>query len=158
MGNCSLSVDVRKIPIDDLLKLGGNRILLPITLDRGGTALLKLFPIKRGLFISAVIPILNLSKTCSTFRCHGCATENSGLSLVDGDSMPPNKSGFFTVGRYVGKLGDVMDGKTYILLTKNEGIVYKRLNKNGKNALVLHLDNTYYKSYEVKALEILEIW
>jgi hypothetical protein len=77
---------------------------------------------------------------------------------VDGDSMPPDKSGFFTVGRYVEKLGDVMDGKTYILLTKNEGIFYKRLNKNGKNALVLHLDNTYNKSYEVKALEIHEIW
>ena len=51
-----------------------------------------------------------------------------------------------------------MDGKTYILLTKSEGIVYKRLNKNGKNALMLHSDNAYYKSYDVKASEILEIW
>jgi hypothetical protein len=47
------------------------------------------------------------------------------------DSMPPHKSGFFIVGRYV--KSDVMDGKTYILLTKNEGIVYKRLNKTEKN-------------------------
>jgi hypothetical protein len=33
------------------------------------------------------------------------------------------------------KLGDVMDGKTYILLTKNEGIVYKRLNKTEKKCI-----------------------
>ena len=72
--------------------------------------------------------------------------------------MPPHKSGFYIVGRYIETLGEVRDGKTYILLTKNEGIVYKRLNKNGKNALMLHSDNAYYKSYEVKASEILEIW
>jgi hypothetical protein len=44
------------------------------------------------------------------------------------------------------------------IVDENEGIVYKRLNKNGKNALVLHSDNAYYKPYEVKASEILEIW
>jgi hypothetical protein len=51
-----------------------------------------------------------------------------------------------------------MDGKTYIIVTKTEGIVYKRLNKNGKNALMLHSDNTVYLPYVVKASEILEIW
>jgi transcriptional regulator with XRE-family HTH domain len=132
-----LSVDVRKIPMDDLLKLGDNRILLPITVDREGDSF-----IENLQHIS--LPWLRNGK----FRAFP----------VDGDSMPPHKSGFFIVGRYVEKLGDVMDGKTYILLTKNEGIVYKRLNKNGKNALVLHSDNAYYKSYEVKASEILEIW
>jgi hypothetical protein len=35
--------------------------------------------------------------------------------------------------------------------------VYKRLNKNGKNALMLHSDNTIYLPYEIKASEILEI-
>ena len=71
--------------------------------------------------------------------------------------MPPHKEGSFIVGKYVEKLGDVMDGKTYILLTKNDGIVYKRLNKNGRN-LTLQSDNRVYRPYEVKASEILEIW
>jgi hypothetical protein len=34
-----LSVDVQKIPIEDLLKLGDNRILLPITVDQQGKIL-----------------------------------------------------------------------------------------------------------------------
>jgi hypothetical protein len=34
-----LSVDVQKIPIEDLLKLGDNRILLPITVDQQGKTL-----------------------------------------------------------------------------------------------------------------------
>jgi hypothetical protein len=45
---------------------------------------------------------------------------------------PPHKKGSFIVGQYVERLGDVMDGK-YIVITKSQGIVYKRLNKNGRN-------------------------
>jgi hypothetical protein len=44
------------------------------------------------------------------------------------------------------------------VITKSQGIVYKRLNKNGRNALMLHSDNTIYLPYEIKASEILEIW
>jgi hypothetical protein len=40
---------------------------------------------------------------------------------------------------------------------KSQGIVYKRLNKTEKNALMLHSDNTIYLPYEIKASEILEI-
>jgi hypothetical protein len=50
----------------------------------------------------------------------------------------------------------MLDGKTYIVITKSQGIVYKRL--NGRNALMLHSDNTIYLPYEIKASEILEIW
>lgn len=32
------------------------------------------------------------------------------------------------------------------------------MNKNGKNALLLHSDNSYYPPYEVKVSDILEIW
>jgi transcriptional regulator with XRE-family HTH domain len=155
-----LSVDVRKIPMDDLLKLEDNRILLPITVDAAGDNynFIEIVPQKAraGYLTGYSDPefIENLQHISLPWLRNG----KFRAFPVEGDSMPPHKSGFFIVGRYIEKLGDVMDGKTYILLTKNEGIVYKRLNKNGKNALVLHSDNAYYKSYEVKASEILEIW
>jgi hypothetical protein len=37
-------------------------------------------------------------------------------------------------------------------------MVYKRLNKNKKNALVVESDNSFYPVYEVKVSDILEIW
>jgi hypothetical protein len=77
---------------------------------------------------------------------------------VEGDSMPPHEDGSIIVGRYIERLGDVQDGKTYILITKNEGMVYKRLNKNKKNALVLESDNSFYPNYEVRLSDIIEIW
>jgi hypothetical protein len=77
---------------------------------------------------------------------------------VEGDSMPPHNNGSIIVWRYIEKLGDVKDGRTYILIIKSEGMVYKRLNKNKKNVLVVASDNSFYSVYSVKVFDILEIW
>lgn len=152
-----VSVDLRKIPMDDLLKLGDNRILLPITVDSQGENFIEIIPhkAKAGYTSGYADPefIENLQQISLPFLRNG----KFRAFPVEGDSMPPHKEGSFIVGKYVEKLGDVMDGKTYILLTKNDGIVYKRLNKNGRN-LTLQSDNAVYRPYEVKASEILEIW
>jgi len=152
-----VSVDLRKISIENLLKLEDNRILLPITVDRQGENFIEIVPHKaRAGYISGYSDpefIENLQQISLPFLRNG----KFRAFPVEGDSMPPHKEGSFIVGRYVEKLGDVMDGKTYILLTRNDGIVYKRLNKNGKN-LTLQSDNSVYKPYNVKASDILEIW
>jgi hypothetical protein len=72
--------------------------------------------------------------------------------------MPPHEEGSIIVERYVENLGAVVDGRIYILITKNQGMVYKRLNRNKKNSLVLESDNSYYPNFDVKFSEILEIW
>lgn len=152
-----VSVDLRKISLEDLLRLDDNRILLPITVDRQGENFIEIIPHKaRAGYASGYADpefIENLQQISLPFLRNG----KFRAFPVEGDSMPPHKEGSFIVGKYVEKLGDVMDGRTYILLTKNDGIVYKRLNKNGKN-LTLQSDNKVYKPYEVKASEILEIW
>ena len=152
-----VSVDLRKIPMDDLLKLDDNRILLPITVDKQGENFIEIIPhkAKAGYTSGYADPefIENLQQISLPFLRNG----KFRAFPVEGDSMPPHKEGSFIVGKYVEKLGDVMDGKTYILLTKSDGIVYKRLNKNGRN-LTLQSDNRVYRPYEVKASEILEIW
>ncbi len=47
-----------------------------------------------------------------------------------------------------------------ILVSKNEGIVYKRVQKNGrqKNKLTLISDNPTYHPYTVNAEEVVEMW
>jgi len=152
-----VSVDLRKVAIDDLLKLDDNRILLPITVDSQGENFIEIVPHKaRAGYMSGYADpefIENLQQISLPFLSNG----KFRAFPVEGDSMPPHKEGSFIVGKYVEKLGEVMDGKTYILLTRNDGIVYKRLNKNGRN-LTLQSDNSIYKPYEVKASDILEIW
>jgi len=153
-----LSVDVRKIPVGDLLKLENNRVLLPITVDAHGNNLIEVVTqkAKAGYLNGYSDPeyIESLQQISLPFLGPG---KHRGFP-VEGDSMPPHEDGSIIVGRYIEKLGEVLDGKTYIVITKDNGIIYKRLNKNGKNSLMLNSDNTFFEPYTVKASEILEVW
>lgn len=153
-----LSVDVRKIPFDNLLKLDNNRILLPITVDPAGNDLIEIVTekAKAGYLTGYSDPeyIESLQQVSLPFLGPG---KHRGFP-VEGDSMPPHEPGTIIIGKYIERLGDILDGRTYILITKEEGMVYKRLNKNKKNALVVESDNTFYPAYEIKVSDIIEIW
>jgi transcriptional regulator with XRE-family HTH domain len=153
-----LSVDVRKIPMGDLLELENNRLVLPITVDKNGDNIIEVVTqkVKAGYLNGYADPeyIENLQHISLPFLGPG---KYRGFP-IEGDSMPPHEDGSIVVGRYIEKLGDVKDGRTYILITKSEGMVYKRLNKNKKNALVVASDNRFYPNYEVKVSDIIEIW
>ena len=153
-----LSVDVRKIPIGDLMQLENNRLVLPITVNKDGDNLIEVVTqkVKAGYLNGYADPeyIESLQQISLPFLGSG---KYRGFP-IEGDSMPPHEDGSIVIGRYIEKLGDVKDGRTYILITKNEGMVYKRLNKNKKNALVVASDNRFYPDYEVKVSDIIEIW
>jgi diaminopimelate decarboxylase len=55
---------------------------------------------------------------------------------------------------------DIKDGKTYVVLTQNDGLVYKRLyNKIEKDGTIhLHSDNKAYYPYQIKPEEVFELW
>lgn len=153
-----LTVDIRKIDMDGLIQLDDNRIVLPITVDHKGENVIEIIPHKaRAGYLNGYSDpefIEGLQHVSLPFLGSG----KFRAFPVEGDSMPPHKDGSFIIGRYIEQLGHVTDGRTYILLTKDQGIVYKRLNKNGKNNLVLQSDNTFYAPYTVKASDVLEIW
>ncbi len=79
---------------------------------------------------------------------------------IQGDSMQPLRSGTIIIGKYLATLDEIRNGKTYILLTHSEGIVYKRVFNyiDEKGALFLVSDNKSYSAYEVKAEDVEEIW
>jgi hypothetical protein len=79
---------------------------------------------------------------------------------IVGDSMMPTPSGSVIVGERMQSIEDVKSNQTYIVVSKNDGIVYKRIMKNNKqkNKMTLVSDNPSYQPYSVNADEILEIW
>jgi transcriptional regulator with XRE-family HTH domain len=79
---------------------------------------------------------------------------------IDGDSMPPHQNGSIIIGRYVDSWHEVKNLKTYVVVTKDEGVVYKRiLNKvREKGHLVLMSDNPLYPPSVKKMADIAEIW
>ncbi len=79
---------------------------------------------------------------------------------IIGDSMLPTPSGSVIVGEKVDDLESLKNNTACILVSKNEGIVYKRVQKNGrqKNKLTLISDNPTYHPYTVNAEEVVEMW
>lgn len=79
---------------------------------------------------------------------------------ISGDSMLPLESGTIVVGEYVNQVSDIKNGKTYVLVTRSEGVVYKRvfnyISESGK--LFLVSDNRQYAPYQVDAADVMEIW
>ena len=73
--------------------------------------------------------------------------------------MLPVKDGAFVVAKYVEDINDIKNGRTYIVLTKDDGLVYKRIyNTDDSNSLLLSSDNKAYKPYFVSKENILELW
>ena len=79
---------------------------------------------------------------------------------IVGDSMLPTPSGSVIVGEKIDNPNDVKNNNTYIVISRNEGIVYKRLMKNNrsKNKFTLISDNPEYQPYNINAEDVLELW
>jgi len=79
---------------------------------------------------------------------------------ISGDSMLPLKPGTIIIGEYMDEIKNIKNGKTYILLSREEGIVYKRVfnyvTDTGK--LFLVSDNKMYSPYQIDAKDIIEVW
>lgn len=78
---------------------------------------------------------------------------------ISGDSMLPLQSGTIIIGKYIESLDDIKNSQTYVVVTQSEGVVYKRLEYDKNLAsLTLKSDNKTYHSYQVDAVDVVEIW
>ena len=79
---------------------------------------------------------------------------------IIGDSMLPTPSGSIIVGEKVNNIDDVKNNAACIIVSKSEGIVYKRIVKNNraKNKVSLVSDNPSFQPYQVNTDDIAEIW
>lgn len=79
---------------------------------------------------------------------------------ISGDSMLPIPSGSIVIGKYLESVLEIRNGKTYVLVTSKEGVVYKRvfnyIDERGK--LFLVSDNKTFSAYELDPAEVMEIW
>lgn len=78
---------------------------------------------------------------------------------IHGDSMLPIESGSIVIASYVENLSGLKDQKTYVVVSRQEGVVYKRIQQlKDQNQLLLISDNELYKPYTIHYGEIAEMW
>jgi transcriptional regulator with XRE-family HTH domain len=79
---------------------------------------------------------------------------------ISGDSMPPVVSGSFVVGEFVQDWTTIKNGTPCVLVSKEEGIVFKFLysHLDDNQTFLLVSSNPNFEPYSVHISEVLEIW
>jgi hypothetical protein len=93
------------------------------------------------------LPFLDKNKKHRTFQ-------------VSGDSMPPVPDKSYVIGEYLQNWKEIKDGKAYIVVTKEEGAIFKIVfNKIAQDkSLLLCSTNTNYEPIKVGIEDVLEVW
>ena len=96
----------------------------------------------------------------NTFTLPMLAGGNYRAFEIIGDSMLPTPSGSVIVGEKVETIEEVKNNTACIVVSRNEGIVYKRIQKNNrsKNKLTLVSDNPSFHPYNINAEDVVEMW
>ena len=79
---------------------------------------------------------------------------------IKGDSMLPLQPGSIIIGEYLENWNEIKIGETYVVISKSDGIVYKRAGSKFKENKFIKLlsDNPVYDPYTVPAEDVLEVW
>ncbi|MGE8527194.1 helix-turn-helix domain-containing protein [Chryseobacterium rhizosphaerae] len=153
-----VSVDIRKYPIEETLNLPDNRIILPVLVDHLGNDTIEIISQEEAEnYLEGYRDIQyigNLQRIALPFLTHGKYRAFPG----EGNSMPPFRRGSYIVGKYVEGIDHLKPGKTYVFVTLNEGIIYKRFMGKRKNRIWVSSDNSFYRPYDILIEEVLEIW
>lgn len=95
------------------------------------------------------MPMLNEG----TYRCFEVKGNSMSTTIHDGD---------YIFGKYVEDFDDIVDGRIYVIVSKDDGVVVKRvlnrIKESGK--LILKSDNRdgNYPIYSINLEDILEVW
>ncbi|UEG48536.1 LexA family transcriptional regulator [Ferruginibacter lapsinanis] len=161
--------------VSDIFKLSLDELLLKDVSNTGGSYLAKrrqqkmmtadrnvihFVPVKAAAGYLAGYADNEFIDELNTFTLPMLSGGNYRAFEIIGDSMLPTPSGSIIVGEKVDDTEDVKNNQAYIVVSRNEGIVYKRIVKNNKtkNKLTLVSDNPQYQPYQVNAEDVVELW
>ncbi len=140
---------------------GGKLRVLATTINSNNEENIELVPVKAKAGYTAgygdpdyikVLPTFNLpfldrNKKFRTFQ-------------ISGDSMPPVSDKSWVTGEYVQNWKTIKAGHPYIIITENDGVVFKiaypQFEKN--QTLLLCSTNPLFEPYEIAVNEVHEVW
>ena len=158
--------DIFKLTLDEILRKDlsdnkGNYIAKRRAMKlAGGRPDIPFVPIKAAAGYLAGFADPEFIDELNTFTLPMLTGGNYRAFEIVGDSMLPTPSGSVIVGEKIENLEEVKSNLTYVVVSRNEGIVYKRIMKTPrtKAKLTLVSDNPQYQPYSVNAEDILEVW
>ena len=153
-----LSVDIRKYPLEQMVKISENKILVPVAVDSKGENKIEIIPAKASMGYLNGYQDPDYIEGLQTLSLPFLRNGKFRAFPAGGDSMPPYKDGTYIVGKYVENIADLKTDRTYIFVTANDGIVYKRFQFHEGNGVCVKSDNNFYEPFKIPLPEIFEIW
>src|SRR5258706_1460854 len=158
--------DIFKLTLDDILRkdLSDNksnylakRRAMKLA---GGRPDIPFVPVKAAAGYLAGFADPEFIDELNTFTLPMLTGGNYRAFEIVGDSMLPTPSGSVIVGEKINNIEEVKSNLTYVVVSRSEGIVYKRVLKTNrtKAKLTLVSDKPQYQPYSVNAEDILELW
>ncbi|WP_430811241.1 MULTISPECIES: XRE family transcriptional regulator [unclassified Carboxylicivirga] len=158
-----LYIDLQKADKETPEHLKGEKIrILPIVVDEQSDAEhVSLVPVKAAAgytagyadaeFIADLprfsLPFAELSQH-QTYR----------VFQIEGDSMLPIKHGAYIICEYTQNWEQLKWGEPHIVITREEGVVFKRLHKTEEGLLELKSDNPLFDPYSLPCQSVMEVW
>ncbi|MGJ8549024.1 XRE family transcriptional regulator [Winogradskyella wichelsiae] len=152
--------DLRKAKNTSFIEVGNKRVLFPVTVNEDNEDLIEIIPAKASAGYLSGYDDPEYIEQLQKIKLPFLPTGTHRAFPIKGDSMLPVKDGAFIVAKFVDAIADVKNGRTYIILTKDDGLVYKRvyIPEGDLVHLLLSSDNKSYEPYLIARENILEIW
>ncbi|MEM1002469.1 MAG: helix-turn-helix domain-containing protein [Bacteroidota bacterium] len=152
--------DLRKAKDTSFIEVGNKRVLFPVTVNEDNEDLIEIIPAMASAGYLAGYDDPEYIEQLQKIKLPFLPTGTHRAFPIKGDSMLPVKDGAFIVAKFLEDITDLKSGRTYIILTKEDGLVYKRvyLPEGNETHLLLSSDNRSYQPYLVLRSAILELW
>ena len=140
---------------------GSKLRVLTSMVDENNEELIELVPVKASAGYTSGYADPDYLKVLPTFHLPFLSRDRKYRTFpIKGDSMPPVVNGSFVVGEFVQNWMSIRNGTPCIVVTKDEGIVFKVVHNllDSKQSFQLCSTNTFYDPYLVHANDILEMW
>ncbi len=136
--------------------------VLPIVVDRDNREMISIVPVQaRAGYMHSYsdpeyiqdLPKFNLPLT------ELYPDKSYRIFQIEGDSMLPVTPGSYVICEYTENWDHMKQGEGYMLITKTNGILFKRVWEDDKNDhLLLKSDNPEHEPFDLSKKELVEVW
>jgi len=145
----------------DVYVTGSKIRVLATTVDSFNNENIELIPEKAKAGYRSGFADPEYIKTLQTFQLPFLSREKKYRTFqISGDSMLPIPNGSWITGEYMQNWKLLRDRHAYVVLTLDDGIVFKVIENRiqAKGSLIMHSFNPIFQPYEIPITEIKEIW
>lgn len=154
-------LELRQLEAGNDVFVSGSRIrVLATTVDSQNRENITLVPLKAKAGYTAGYNDPEYIRQLPVFQLPFLQSERSYRAFqTEGDSMLPIPSGAWVIGEYIENWTSIKDGTPCIVVTADEGAVFKIIfNHLRQKKILLKSLNPEYTPYEIEAAEIREVW